>query len=51
MILQEVKNILPIELINRFDKVVYFNPIDKDILTQIMKKYFKDYKKLWKDKK
>ena len=50
-ILQEVKNLLPIELINRFDKIIFFNKIDKNLLTEIFKKYYKEYKQQWKDKK
>jgi len=51
IIMKEVKNLLPIELINRFDKVIFFNNIDKNLLTDIFKKYYKDYKKIWKTKK
>lgn len=51
IIFQEVKNNLPIELINRFDKIVYFNNLNEDLLSKIFNKYYKEYKKLWKDKK
>ena len=50
-IMQDVKNLLPVELINRFDKIVFFNPVNKDLLEKILKKYYKDYKNLWKEKK
>jgi len=51
MILQEVKNILPVELLNRFDKVVYFNNINIDLLKKVFQKYYKEYKQLWKKHK
>ena len=51
MILQEVKNILPVELLNRFDKIVYFNNINADLLKKVFQKYYKEYKQLWKKHK
>ncbi len=51
LILNEVKNLFPIELLNRLDKIVFFNPVKKDTLEKIFKKYYSEYKKLWKNKK
>ncbi len=51
LIMNEVKNLLPLELINRLDKIVIFNPITKDLLHKIFEKYYKEYRKLWKEKK
>ena len=51
LIMQDVKNLLPIELLNRLDNIVFFNLIDKDLLHKIFDKYYKDYRKLWKEKK
>lgn len=51
MIMNEVKNILPVELINRFDDIVYFNQIDKNLLREIFNKYYKEYRDLWKNKR
>lgn len=50
-IMKELEDVLPIELINRFDDIIYFNPINKDLLLEIFKKYYKDYKTLRKKKK
>ena len=51
LILQEVKNLFPVELLNRLDKIIFFNPIDTEILEKVFEKYYKEYKKLWKDKR
>ena len=51
LIMNEVKNLLPLELINRLDKIVIFNPITKDLLQKIFEKYYKEYRKLWKEKR
>ncbi len=51
MIMKEVENLLPVELINRFDDVVYFNPITKNLLKEIFDKYYKEYRSLWKKRK
>jgi len=51
MILQEVKNLIQIELLNRFDKIIYFNNIDIDLLKKVFQKYYKEYKQLWKKEK
>ena len=51
LIMNEVKNLLPLELINRLDKIVIFNPITKDLLQKIFEKYYKEYRRLWKEKK
>jgi len=51
LIMNEVKNLLPLELINRLDKIVIFNPITKDLLQKIFDKYYKEYRKLWKEKR
>jgi ATP-dependent Clp protease ATP-binding subunit ClpC len=51
MILNEVKNVLPVELLNRFDKIVYFNNINVDLLKKVFQKYYKEYKQLWKKQK
>jgi ATP-dependent Clp protease ATP-binding subunit ClpA len=46
-----VKNLFPVELLNRLDKIIFFNPIDTEILEKVFEKYYKEYKKLWKDKR
>lgn len=51
IIMKEVENLLPIELINRFDDIVYFNPMSKTLLKNIFDKYYKEYRSLWKKKK
>lgn len=50
-IMKEIENVLPVELINRFDDIVFFNPINKELLIDIFNKYYKDYKNLRKNKK
>jgi len=49
--MKEVENVLPIELINRFDDIIYFNNIDKKLLLDIFDKYYKEYRYAWKNKK
>ena len=51
IILNEVKNLFPVELLNRLDKIVFFNPINVETLEKVFEKYYNNYKKLWKDKK
>jgi len=51
IIMKEVENVLPIELINRFDDIIYFNNIDKKLLLDIFDKYYKEYRYAWKNKK
>ncbi len=51
IILSEVKNLLPLELINRLDKIVFFNQINDSLLEKVFNKYYKEYRKLWKSKK
>jgi len=49
--MKEVENVLSIELINRFDDIIYFNPVNENLLLDIFDKYYKEYKYLWKKKK
>ena len=51
LIMNEVKNLFPVELLNRLDKIVFFNPIDTKILEKVFEKYYKEYRKLWQTKK
>ena len=51
LIMNEVKGLLPIELLNRLDKIVFFNPVDTKILEKVFEKYYKEYRRLWQIKK
>lgn len=50
-VLESMKNILPVELLNRFDYTLVFNPLTKEVLWDIFNVKYKDFAKLWKDKK
>ena len=50
-VLESMKSLIPVELLNRFDYTVVFNPLTKDVLWDIFTVKYKEFAKLWKDKK
>ncbi len=50
-VLESMKDILPVELLNRFDYTLVFNPLSKEVLWDIFNIKYKDFAKLWKKKK
>ena len=49
--LETIKNLLPLELLNRFDYILAFKPLTKLLLEQIFEQKYIEFADLWKKKK